>query len=90
MTRAEDQLETGSVTLWFASGDKSNWDESTLTYTDGANSVRVSGVAAEQVTLKFGDDGSEEFASLSGMGAFFDATTERIFEEPGKEMLASL
>ena len=30
------------------------------------------------------------FASLTGMGAFFDATTERIFEEPGKGILASL
>lgn len=37
-----------------------------------------------------GDDGSDQFATLSGMGAFFDATTERIFEESGKGILASL
>ena len=43
-----------------------------------------------RVTLKFGDDGSDEFATLSGMGAFFDATTERIFEESGKGILASM
>ena len=85
-----EQLATGSVTLWFAEGSKDNWDEATLTYADGDNSVKVSGVAAEKVTLKFGDDGSAQFASLTSMGAFFDATTERIFEESGKGILASL
>ena len=74
------QLETGSVTLWFASGDESNWNEATLTYTDGENSVTVLGVAAEQVTLKFGDDGSARFASLSDMGAFDVFTSRNIFE----------
>jgi len=85
-----EQLETGSVTLWFVDGSMDNWDAAALTYTDGENSVKVSGVAAEQVTLKFGNDGSEQFASLSNMGAFFDATSERIFEESGKGILASL
>ena len=85
-----EQLATGSVTLWFAEGSKDNWDEATLTYTDGENSVKISGVAAEKVTLKFGDDGSTQFASLTSMGAFFDATSERIFEESGKGILASL
>ena len=85
-----EQIETGSVTLWFVEGGIDNWDAETLTYTDGENSVKVSGVAADRVTLKFGDDGSDEFASLSGMGAFFDATTERIFEESGKGILANL
>ena len=83
-------VATGSVTLWFAQGSMDNWDEISLTYSDGENSVKVSGVMGEKVTLKFGDDGSEEFATLSGMGAFFDATTERIFEETGKGILASL
>ena len=59
-------------------------------YTDGDNSVKVSGVTAEQVKLKFGDDGFDQFAMLFDMGAFFDATTERIFEESGKGNLASL
>lgn len=40
--------------------------------------------------MKFGDDGSDQFATLSGMGAFFDATTERIFEESGRGILASV
>ena len=85
-----EQLATGSVTLWFASGSLDNWDEATLTYTDGENIVKVSGVTAEKVTLKFGDDGSAQFASLTNMGAFLDATSERIFEESGKGILASL
>jgi Ca2+-binding RTX toxin-like protein len=85
-----EQLATGSVTLWFASGDEANWNAETLTYTDGDNSVKVSGVTAEQVKLKFGDDGSAQFASLTSMGAFYDVTSERIFEESGKGILASL
>jgi len=85
-----EQLATGSVTLWFASGDSTNWNPEMLTYSDGTNSVKVSGVTAEKVTLKFGDDGSAQFSTLTSMGAFFDATSERIFEEPGKGILASL
>ncbi len=79
------QLAGGSVTLWFASGSIDNWDEATLTYSDGDNCVKVSGVMAEQVTLKFGagetPDDADQFASLSNMGAFEAFTTERIFME---------
>ena len=32
-----------------------------LTYQDGENSVKVSGVAAENISPKFGDDGSEQY-----------------------------
>ncbi len=86
-----EQLADGEVVLWFAEGSLENWDASSLTYTDGTNSVKVSGVTPDQVTLKFGDDGSDEYKALaSGMGAFFDATTERIFEESGKGILASM
>ncbi|MBR2964093.1 MAG: hypothetical protein IKC53_07800 [Lentisphaeria bacterium] len=67
-----------------------NWNAEILTYNHGENSVKVSGVTAEQVRLKFVDDGSDQFAALSGMGAFFEATTEHIFEESGKGILASL
>ncbi len=48
------------------------------------------GGTADKITLRFGYDGSVQFATLSGMGAFFDATSERIFEENGKGILASL
>ena len=85
-----EQLAGSEVVLWFAEGSQDNWDASKLTYTDGTNSVRVSGVTADLVTLKFGDDGSDEYRALASAGAFFDATTERIFEEEGKGMLASL
>jgi Ca2+-binding RTX toxin-like protein len=74
------QAATGSVTLWFESGDISKWDAATLTYTDGANSVKVSGVAAEQVTLKFGDDGSAQYKTLAAAGAFLESTAEAVFE----------
>ena len=46
-----EQLAEGSVTLWFANGSASNWDASTLTYTDGTNSVKVSGISADNVSL---------------------------------------
>ena len=85
-----EQLATGSVTLWFAEGSKDNWSDETLTYTDGDNSVKVSGVTLDKIMLKFGDDGSAQFAALSGNGAFNAFSSQKIFEESGKGMLASL
>ena len=82
-----EQLATGSVTLWFASGSLENWNAETMTYTDGENSVKVSGVTADKITLKFGDDGSEPYATLSEAGAFKEFTSQKIFEE-SKGMLA--
>jgi Ca2+-binding RTX toxin-like protein len=84
------QLASGRVTLWFDNGDDSKWDAATLTYTDGANSVTVTGVTADRVTLKFGSDGTEEYTSLTAAGAFAEVTSERIFEERNKGVLASL
>ena len=87
-----EQLAGCSVTLWFLSGDESKWDEATLTYTDGDNNVKVSGVSAEQVELKFGTgttpSDAELFAALSDAGAFDAFTSRKIFEESGT--LASL
>ncbi|MBR2344890.1 MAG: hypothetical protein IKA71_03790 [Lentisphaeria bacterium] len=80
-----EQLDNGSVTLWFA-GDSGSWDEATLTYTDGANSVTVSGVA--EVTLKFGKDSSEEYAELISLNAFDSAASAKIFEDKNSGMLA--
>ena len=84
------QLADGSVTLWFAEGGADKWDAATLTYADGQNFVTVSGVTADKVTLKFGDDGTEEYATLAAAGAFADASSEKIFEEKGKGILATL
>ena len=88
-----EQLADGKVTLWFAAeSDTGVWDEASLTYTDGNNSVAVSGVSADRITLKFGDsspEDAEQFAALSGMGAFADFTSQKIFEESGTGILAN-
>ena len=78
--------------LWFASGDESKWNPGTLTYTDGDNSVTVSGVSADKVELRFGENGKDaaRFAALSGAGAFDAMTSRRIFEESGKGILAGV
>ena len=81
-----EQLAGSSVTLWFASGDESKWNAETLTYMDGDNSVTVKGVAS--VTLKFGNDGLEQYAALASAGAFAEFTSQKIFEESGKGILA--
>ena len=83
-----EQLSGGKVTLWFDSGSAANWNASTLTYNDGDKSVKVSGVAAGSVTLKFGDDGSAQYASLRAAGAFTEFTDERIFDSRTRGMLA--
>ena len=80
-----EQLAGGSVTLWFISGSMENWDAETLTYSDGSgNSVTVSGVSADQITLKFEHAGSKLFATLINMGAFAETITKKIFEDTNK------
>ena len=84
-----EQLVSGTVTLWFESGGGECWDPDTLTCTAGANSVTVSGVTADKVTLKFGeDDDPGRFAVLSELGAFSGSATGRIFEERSQGILA--
>ena len=83
-----EQLADGEITLWFESGSESNWNADTLTYTNGANSVKVSGVSADNVTLIFGDNGSLRYDELSASGSFDDAASEKIFEDKNKGMLA--
>ena len=68
-----DQLSGGTVTLWFEDGSDENWNADTRTYSDGENTVTVSGTA--DVTLKFGGDVS----SLPD-GIFSNAVTKKIFE----------
>ncbi|MBP5638830.1 MAG: hypothetical protein J6X55_05105, partial [Victivallales bacterium] len=81
------QLAGGKVTLWFDKGDDSKWDDASLTYTDGDKSVKVTGVT--EVTLRFGEDnGNEMYAGLLAAGAFAEATSEKIFEDKNKGMLA--
>ena len=78
-----EQLADGEVTLWFENGSAGNWNAGTLTYTDGANSVKVSGVTADKINLKFGGD-----ATALPTGAFADAASEKIFEDQNKGFLA--
>ena len=68
--------------LWFQEGSIGNWNEETLTYTDGDNSVTVSGVGRESITLRFGDEDAR-YGELLAAGAFSEATSERIFEDRG-------
>ena len=72
-----EQLATGKVTLWFADGDESKWNAANCTYTDGENSVTVTGGA--DVTLLFGN-ADERYGGLLAAGAFDAFTSERIFE----------
>ena len=81
------QLATGKITLWFKDGDESKWNADTLTYTDGYNSVKVIGECGN-ISLKFGDDGSGQYQNLQAAGAFDAFTSERIFEDKDKGMLA--
>ena len=89
-TDTVEQLADGNVTLWFASGNRANWNASTLTYVNGNNSVKVSGVTAAKVSLKFGNDGTELYATLAANGAFADISTEQIFESKNAGFLAAL
>ena len=75
-----EQLVGGKITLWFESGSESNWNAETLTYSDGINSVTVSGTAS--VSLRFGAE-----ADLPA-GCFDDAASEKIFEDKNKGFLA--
>ena len=74
-----EQLAGGSVILHFETGSSDNWNAETLTYTDGSNSVKVTGV--ESVKLVFGGTAPVE-------GAFLDAASEKIFEDKNKGMIA--
>ena len=83
-----EQLTDGTITLWFKEGDESKWDAETLTYTDGANSVKVIGDCTN-IDLKFGAaDNAERFASLSAIGGFSDFSSERIFWNNNQGILA--
>lgn len=81
---AVNQLASGTVTLWFDAGDAANWDEAALTYADGlGNSVTVSGVTADRITLKFGncDDDPSLYNELVASGAFLETSTAMVRED---------
>ena len=86
-----EQLATDKVTLWFKDGDIANWNDQTLTYIDGDKSVKVNGVSAANVNLIFGNDNGNQqarFDQLNAAGVFDEFTSEKIFEDKNKGMLA--
>ncbi len=87
-TDTVEQLADGSVLLWFASGSMKNWDADTLTYKDDDNSVTVSGVTGDRITLKFGNDWSMLYSEVSLAGGFLEFSSQRIFEESNSGILA--
>ena len=83
-----EQLDGGTITLWFESGSEENWNADTLTYTDGTNKIKVSGVSAANITLEFGNNSSLRYDELAAAGCFDDAASEKIFADKNKGMLA--
>ena len=74
-----EQLADGEIILVIENGSLEKWDEETLTYTDGKNSIKVIGSA--EVTLQFSADSLPD-------GVFAPSSSEKIFEDKNKGMLA--
>ena len=79
------QLAGGSVTLWFADAESmirvAELAGNTLfTNATGSSIVMVQGLGLADITVKYGDDGSDEFAALSSAGAFLGSTADSVFE----------
>ena len=68
--------------LWFETGSEYFWNAETMTYSDGTNRVKVKGVSADDVTLKFGE------IETAIAGAFDSFVSEKVFEDQNKAMLA--
>ena len=62
-------------------------------FTSGTNVVTVAGFALADVTVHYGDDGSDRFKELAAVGAFLGSTAESVFENQSARtqgILASL
>ena len=77
-----EQLADGEVILWFETGSEDFWNAETMTYSDGTNRVKVTGVSTYAVTLKFGE------IETAIAGAFESFASEKIFEDQEKALLA--
>ena len=77
------QAAGGKVALWFAE-DESKITASELEgnamFTSGTNVVTVAGFALADVTVHYGNDGSDQFKALAAAGAFLGSTAESVFE----------
>ena len=74
------------IVLWFAEGNRNNWDAGNRIYKSGSNSVQVIGGKNCYIDLKFGDEGGE-YDDMVSAGAFESATSEKIFEDKNSGML---
>ena len=84
-----EQLDGGSVILWFENGSYTNWDSEKMTYSEGDNSVNVLGVSSGEVLVIFADTiGRDLFNNFNAIGAFSEVASEKIFEDKNKGMLA--
>ena len=75
------------ITLWFKSGSVENWDEMNRIYRSGDDSVTVIGGADSKIALRFGDDGAQ-YDDMLAIGAFDAASSEKVFEDKGKTLIA--
>ena len=73
------QEEDGEVILWFEKA-WGTWNDKTLTYSDGTNSVEVRGVAADDISIYIGEAGRKtDFDELKEDLAFASHASSRIF-----------
>ena len=82
-TDTVEQTADGKVTLWFMEGDFDHWNSETLTYTEGENSVTVSGVSADQIELVFAFYDTASYAvfdKLFQAGAFDPYSSRTVFD----------
>ncbi|MBR2723258.1 MAG: hypothetical protein IKB77_02905 [Lentisphaeria bacterium] len=70
----------GKITLYFDSANI-KWNDVSQSYTDGQNSVKVTG--SNDITVKY--EVTDELASI---GAFKEFVSEKIFEDADKVMIA--
>ncbi len=82
-----EQLPEGQVTLWFADGSESHWNQDTMTYSDGTNRVKVTNITADKVTLKFGENDSIQFDTLTDLGVFKEISSDKIFEVKNENII---
>ena len=82
-TDTVEQTADGKVTLWFMEGDYDHWNSETLTYTEGENSVTVSGVSADRIELVFAFYDTPSYAvfdKLIQAGAFDAFSSRTVFD----------
>jgi len=75
----EEQMSLGNAPLWFMEGDFDHWNSETMTYTEGENSVTVSGVSTDRIELVFAFYDTQSYAVFDKLiqAGSFDAFSSR-------------